>query len=152
MNNNFKSVLLNTTSASEFTLQLTGKSSSATSDLFNFTLLAKKKKGVQDKIAWRCMSRTEQNNGTMHVQYFSTSARRHIPCGNCLSSVFKYKYLICCSQAGVLRHGEGRASGQTILHMASHSLTSGLDRNGLFPLLQPKPHCLSAVLININQM
>jgi len=46
MNNNCKSVLLNTTSASEFILQWTGKSSSAISDLFNVTLLAKTKKGV----------------------------------------------------------------------------------------------------------
>lgn len=108
--------------------------------------------GVQDTTARPCMSRAEQNNGTMHIQYFSTRERRHIPGGNCLSSVFKCKYLICCSQAGVLRHGEGRASGQAIPHTASHSLTSGLDRNALFPSLQPKPHCLNAVLININQM
>lgn len=34
----------------------------------------------------------------------------------------------------------------------SSSLTSGRDRDGLIPSLQPNPRCLSAVLINTSQM
>lgn len=56
------------------------------------------------------------------------------------------------SCAGVLQHGHRKVSSRTLPHVASHSFTSLLDSNGLFPLLQPKPHCISAVLININQM
>lgn len=70
MNNNCKSVLLNTTSASEFILQLTGKSSSAILDLFHVTLLAKEKKGIRDKIAQQRMSRTEQNNARCTYNIF----------------------------------------------------------------------------------
>lgn len=53
---------------------------------------------------------------------------------------------------GWLRHAEGRTPSGARPHVAPHPLTLGRDRNGPFPWLQPKPHCLSAVLININQM
>lgn len=50
MNNNCKLVLLKTTSASEFILQLIGKSSNAISDLFNVTLLAQRKGEFSTKL------------------------------------------------------------------------------------------------------
>lgn len=153
MNNNCKSVLSNTATASEFILQLVGKTSNAISDLFNVTLSALKKRGVQDKITRQRTSRTEQNNSTIQVLIFFSWWEMAYSWGKssqlCLQA---QTFDFCCRQAGALRHGEREASGRATPHVASHSLTSGLDSNGLFPLLRPNPHCLSAVLININQM
>jgi len=56
----------------------------------------------------------------------------------------------CCSRAGVLRHGERKASSRAPPPTASLSPTSGLDSNRLFPFLQPRPHCFSAGLTDMT--
>lgn len=148
MNNNCKSILLNTTSAAEFIPQLIGKSSSATSNFLSLYSWLKRELKTKllsslcqelDRIIAQWMHNIVQvvRDGIFLVQIAPA-----------LSSSTNIWFLLqsegCNTDWGASRPGHPM--------QGSSSLTSGRDRDGLIPSLQPKPHCSSAVLINTSQM
>lgn len=148
MNNNCKSILLNTTSAAEFIPQLIGKSLSATSNFLSLYSWLKRELKTKllsslcqelDRIIAQWMHNIVQvvRDGIFLVEIASA-----------LSSSTNIWFLLqsegCNTDWGASKPGHP-------MHGSSF-LTSGRDRDGLIPSLQPKPHCLSAVLINMSQM
>lgn len=148
MNNNCKSILLNTTSASEFIPQLIGKSSSATSNFLSLYFWLKRELKTKllstlcqelDRIIaqWMCNVVQVVRDGIFLVEIASAWSSSTI-------ISFLLQSEDCNTDWGASKPGHPTHG--------SSSLTSGWDRDGFIPSLQPKPHCLSAVLINLSQM